>query len=108
MIRFQSIKRFLCNLYQRTTRGCCDDETWSLDYSIAKLILPRLIRFKELNNGHPISMTRSEWDNKLDRMIATFEFLGSEERWERFEQKKRDEVQDGLNDFAKYYLDLWW
>ena len=39
--------------WQRITRGFNDSETWNLDYTIAKLVLPRLKRFKELTNGIP-------------------------------------------------------
>lgn len=28
-------------------------ETWNLDYTIAKFVLPRLKLFKKLNNGYP-------------------------------------------------------
>ncbi len=106
--RLQSIKRSLHFFLQRKIRGFSDDETWSLDYSLAKLILPRLVRFKKLNIGHPHGSNEQEWNDTLDKMIATFQFLGSEERWDCCEQKKWDEVQEGLNAFAKYYLNLWW
>ena len=102
------IKRSLHHFLQKLVRGFSDDETWSLDYSLAKLILPRLVRFKKLNIGYPHGLSEHEWNAKLDGMIVAFEFLGSEERWDCYEQKKWDEVQESLNEFAKYYLNLWW
>ena len=93
---------------QRMTRGWDDSETWSLDYSLAKVIAPRLKRFKELNNGHPGDMTEKQWDDILDRMIAAFEFLGSDERWMCYDNKKWNEVNEGLKLFGEYFTALWW
>lgn len=104
----RSIKRRFRFLVQRLVRGFSDDETWSLDQSLAKLIYPRLVRFKELDIGHPHDLNSQKWSDSLDEMIATFKFLASEERWDCYDQKKWDEVQGGLNLFAKYYLNLWW
>ena len=51
-------------------------ETWNLDYTIAKFVLPRLKLFKKLNNGYPGREgmeTEEEWDEALDKMIWSFE-----------------------------------
>lgn len=53
-------------------------ETWSLDVNLAKYIIPRLKKFKELNNGYPgISEmdTLEKWDEALDKMIQAFEYV---------------------------------
>ena len=53
-------------------------ETWSLDVSLAKYILPRLKKFKELNNGYPGMDevdTPEKWDETLDKMIQAFEYV---------------------------------
>ena len=53
-------------------------ETWSLDVNLAKYIIPRLKKFKELNNGYPgISEmdTPEKWDEALDKMIQAFEYV---------------------------------
>lgn len=53
-------------------------ETWSLDVSLAKYILPRLKKFKELNNGYPGMDevdTPEKWDEALDKMIQAFEYV---------------------------------
>lgn len=101
------VKRDMRFLQQRVTRGWDDSETWSLDYSLAKLILPRLKRFKEVKNGCPSNLSQEEWDAILDKMIASFEFAASEERWtasnEEFEKHG-----EGLDLFAKHYFGLWW
>lgn len=105
--KFDSFKRSLRFFWQRKTRGFDDGETWSLDYSLAKLIHPRLVRFKlcYLNTCE----TDKEYQDKLDKMIEAFRFLESEERWSCSPNKaKWQEVQEGLDLFAKHYTGLWW
>lgn len=61
-------------------------ETWSLDYTIAKWILPRLKLYKKLTNGFPPidrkvysetkefkNITFEDWQNILDEIILGFE-----------------------------------
>jgi hypothetical protein len=100
------LKRKIKFFYQRMTRGWDDSETWSLDYSLSKLILPRLLRFKELRD--PIVLSTGDWDSDMNKMIAAFEFLGSEERWNCYDNNKWNEVQEGVDLFAKHYVNLWW
>ena len=45
--------------------GFDTSDTWSLDYSLAKWIYPRLIHFKETTNSHPTNFTSEEWDDLL-------------------------------------------
>lgn len=92
---------------QRLERGFDDSETWSLDSSIARFILPRLIRFKEINAGYPGTISEQEWDDILDRMILAFSLLASDVVFctGKEDQKKIDE---GLALFAKWYQHLWW
>jgi len=95
-------------LWQRLTRGWDDSETWSLDYSLAKLILPRLKRFQEIRGGHPAEMTDQEWNDILKEMIGGFEFLASDDRWACPENDIRyQKAQAAIELFSKYYLHLW-
>lgn len=53
-------------------------ETWSLDITFAKYIIPRLKKFKKLNNGYPGDEemdTPEKWDDALDKMIQAFEYV---------------------------------
>lgn len=53
-------------------------ETWSLDVNLAEYIIPRLKKFKELNNGYPgigEMNTPEKWDEALDKMIQAFEYV---------------------------------
>ena len=95
-------------------------ETWSLDITFAKYIIPRLKKFKELNNGYPgieEVNTPEKWDEALDKMIQAFEYVANEFDWwvdnpkyDCFDEEKRRQVviNEGLQLFAKYYMNLWW
>lgn len=106
MNKWQKFKRSCRFFWQRMTRGWDDSETWSLDYSLAKLILPRLIRLKEFRLEY--IENPPGWIEDLDKMIAAFEFLGSEERWSCYDKDKWNEAQEGVELFAKHYTSLWW
>ena len=107
------IKRSIRFFFQRIFRGWDDSETWSLDYPIAKFILPRLKRFKELNDAFPLDTTPESWDEELDEMIWCFNFMITQRDWGRvgadFGTKEEwERSQKGLELFAKRYFDLWW
>lgn len=99
---YRSTKRFIKSTYQRLTKGYADAECWSLDYSLAKWILPRLKHFRNNLTGTPArlenigddcighcvtpevkcscnSLTMEEWQEKLDQMIYAFEFILTED-----------------------------
>jgi len=103
------IKRSFRFLYQRLTRGWDDSETWGLDHELAKHILPRLKRFKEVTNGYPNELTPESWDAILDEMIFAFQFYSTEKmyQWDSTPEEY-SRVQKGLELFGKYYPDLWW
>jgi hypothetical protein len=100
-------KRDIRFFWQRRTRGWDDGDTFSLDHSLAKVILPRLKRFKEVTIAYPSDMSEKEWAENLDKMIAAFEFAGSEERW-MAGPKEYEKHQEGIDLFAKHYWGLWW
>jgi hypothetical protein len=99
-------RRDILYFYQRITRGWDDGDTFSLDHSLAKLIYPRLKRFKELTINEPPLPEEKEWSDQLDKMIAAFEYAGSEYRWNNpLDALKHEE---GVELFAKNYFRLWW
>ncbi len=100
-------KRDLRFLYQRVTRGWDDGDTFSLDYSLGKVIAPRLKRFRQLTIATPGELSAQEWSEKLDKMIAAFEFAGSEARWNAGPEEY-EKHEEGLKLFAEYYWALWW
>lgn len=103
---FKKISRAIKFWWQRQTRGWDDSETFSLDYSIAKLVLPRLKRFKEFKvNNTKVSR---KYRRDLDKMIDAFEWYASDDRWKQNEFEMMKKHQEGLDLFAKYYGGLWW
>ena len=86
--------------------GISPDEAWSLDYSIAIFILPRLRLFKENKAGYPGCFNSiEEWDEVLDNMINAFNIIVTEDCC--FFGEDETTVEKGLNDFRDYFLSLW-
>lgn len=106
--RCKTFKRSIRFYYQRLTRGWSDQETWSLDVSLAKLILPRLKRFREVSIVIPFNMTEQQWNDLLDKMIYAFDIMASSDYFSAFTDENNERCQEGLNLFAQYYRFLWW
>lgn len=93
-----------------------NEECWGLDLTLAKYILPRLIRFKEINQiSYPNEFKNSgEWHRILDKMIFAFDIISNNKecyleniKWYEMNIKKSEKIQEGLDLFAKYFRDLW-
>ncbi len=93
---------------QRTERGFDDSETWSLTDTICNFIIPRLKRFKEVNNGMPNSLTFEEWNIILDKMILAFELTTRNEGIRIWNENEREQVNEGLDLFREWFIALWW
>lgn len=92
---------------QRAKRGWDDSDTWSLDDTIVEFVLPRLKRFKKLNNGYPGEFhSLKEWNKILSKMIRGFK-LAKKGAYNMSDQEKL-ESQEGINLFAQYFFYLWW
>jgi len=106
------IKRAIKHLWQKIYRGWSDEDTWDLQYTIAKFALPRLKRHKQLINGYPAGLTEQEWYEILDKIIWSFEFLLSDENIEIYPTRSIKELfekeDEGFRLFGEYYCDLWW
>ena len=90
---------------QRIERGFDDTETYNLFTTIAQFVLPRLKRFKEVNDSYPNKMTFEEWDEILDKMIQSFELITQD----NFDIQRDDEkIKEGLDLFGKHFTKLWW
>lgn len=82
--------------------------------NLAQYILPRLIKFKELNvNSFPCEFNNiEEWHNVIDKMIFAFDWLlfyHSKKAYVSVENYNKNEskYEEGINLFAKYFTDLW-
>lgn len=104
LIKDKRERKFFC---QRFNRGFSEDETWSLDHTIAKFILPRLKLFRSIDIGYPGNTNHYEWIEVLDKMIFAMEkhAIGS---WEISDQCESDKVREGTKLFGKWFGHLWW
>ena len=101
-------------------------ELWNLDCRIAEFVLPRLRKFREVEDGCPgcgEMDTYEKWMVALNKMILAFEHvLGQSDWWidkedwvaeieenHKLEERRRQEViKEGLQLFAKWFQRLWW
>ena len=108
-----------------------DFDVWSLDYTLANIIHPALVRLKETKHGYPqlyedgmvtnahwdrqlhfdfidedveTNYLIKKWDNILDKMIYSFDCIKKDNN---LEIEDWDKVQEGLDLFAEHYTSLW-
>ena len=106
-------------------------DCWSLDYTLARIIHPALIRLKETKHGYPElwedgMVTHHNWDRHLhfdfidedietnylidkwngvlDKMIYSFGKI-MEDAY--FDNEEWEKIQEGLDLFSKHYTSLW-
>jgi hypothetical protein len=94
--------------FQRRTRGWDDSETWSLDSTIAKFVLPRIQRFRQLPKGHPGDISEEEWDNILGEIEWVMSVHASEDgTWNLKLKKDWKRYRRGMRLFGEYFGSLW-
>ena len=89
------MRGYIKRAYQRCTRGWSDRDLWSLDYTIAKFALPRLIELKKQMHGVPNTMFEElpdgeynhtpeqteaaikKWNETLDEIIFAMDYLAN-------------------------------
>ena len=90
-------KRFWKFLYQKLTRGWTDAETWSLDYTFAKYMLPRLERYEELTKGYT---GNDEHHDKIEWIMTALNDIVLEEDnrniWQIINQEQAVELINNL------------
>lgn len=102
-------KRYKKFRKQRKKRGWDDTETWNLDHSIAEFLVPRLKRFKKLNNGFPCGLTPEGWDEILDQMIEGFQAkIDSDGVFGDEYTGLHEKIERALELFKEHFHSLWW
>lgn len=95
------------------------EECWNLDATLAALILPRLIHFRDNHCGVPGCLFEydefghikeedgsKKWDEILDKMIwAFYLYISVNSLYWTKEQKQQ--IDEGLKLFAEYFQSLW-
>lgn len=92
---------------QRIERGFDDSETWSLDTTISKFIVPRLRRFNEVKVCHPPSISMEQWTAVIDSIVLGFE-LKIKDTNSVITEAERKDMMKGMDLFREYFFDLWW
>lgn len=95
-------------------------DCWSLDDNIAHYILPRLLHFKRITQGHPwldedncatAEEAEKLWSKRLEAMIIAFYLIITKPEWEFLEREfttaNYEAIDFGLQIFTKYFQHLW-
>ena len=102
-------------------------DTWSLDHTLAQIIVPSLIKFRDTIHCYPESFvslanlhsmksddewseedneeSMDAWKDTIDSMIWSFKEILKDESLRSEETDKK--IQYGLDLFGKYYTHLW-
>jgi hypothetical protein len=126
----KSDDRYESMIKEKKETGISRDETWNLYTNISIFLVPRLKLFQEQQEsigGHPNCFkTYEEWYETLNKMIFAFEsylkddfyipdeYLQKYKQYNEVEQEQYareaywNDVQEGINLFAKYFGCLWW
>lgn len=92
-------------------------DCWSLDATLAMVIHPALVRFRNdpnLMHGYPYDPDTvpdfETYQKLLDKMIESFRVV-AEDDWQMDDiesyKTQYEKVQEGFELFGKYYLSLW-
>lgn len=95
---------------QRRKRGFDDTELWSLDFTIAKFIEPRLRAFIDQFQARsvPCDMEQKDWLEKLEKMHRAFHLIVKEDcKMMLPDSPESKEVEEGLDLFREYFFHLW-
>ena len=82
------------------------DEIWNTDNTLARLIVPRLQAFKQLDkHGYPGDFSDMRtWNKSIQKMIDAFELMKYVHSLSDDEERT---VSEGLSLFCKYFRNLW-
>lgn len=120
---YSKITRPVKYFYQRRTRGWDDSDIWSLDYTFAEWIVPRLKKLRDVKHGRMTSAAfyKGKDDNMDDdvawkkandlqyktytEMIEGFELLAINQ--DDNDREVRKKVNRSLDLFRKHFFSLW-
>ncbi len=91
---------------QRIERGFDDSETWSLRYTIALFILPRLKRYQEIANS--LLNRDNELVNDIDCFINAMELVSRDNGSGIYTLEEEEKIIEGIEKFHKIFMSLWW
>ena len=82
------------------------DEVWNTKNTLARLIAPRLVTFRDLEkHGHPDGFKDiREWNATIQKMIDAFELM---KYAHCLSEEENLVVDEGIALFCKYFRNLW-
>lgn len=89
--------------YFRIRHGFWPKQWWNFKSELAIHILPILKYYRKNTSGYPIITTNEEWKIILDKIINSFQLIADQDDG----PAKKEEINEGLTLFAKYYQNLW-
>lgn len=104
------LQRMVYFWWQRKTRGWDDSETWNLNITISRFIIPRLRRLLELNDCFVCEpeMTAGEWKVILEDMLYFHEMVVAIHEGMDPMLLDAERYNEGRTNFFAYYNSLWW
>lgn len=108
MINWKLKRRAVRFFFQRLIRGWDDSDTWNLDDTIARFVLPRLKRFSEVRGGYPANITDEEWREIIDKILWSIGFVADGKHYCCSDEEESKRLDEGLQLFGEWFLNLWW
>ena len=83
-------------------------DTWSMDHTLAHIVLPMLVQLKATNHGYPANLTEKKWDSIMSEMIWAFG-QKCQDDWELNDDHaaRQERMTNGFKLFGEYYENLW-
>ncbi len=85
------------------------EDLYSLDITLAKVIVDALTQFKTKSGGHPASLKgEEEWLNIIQEMIDGFQIVANEEYCPPQNEEVIRQVKRAKELFMEWFNDLWY
>lgn len=92
--------------YHLDEDGIAPAELWSLDYTLALHIYPRIKKFREATMSYPGMLTEEQWDIILGKIEQAFKLIILNEVTFLTDEEHKS-IEEGLDLFREYYFHLW-
>ena len=92
--------------YHPDEDGVAPAELWSLDYTIALYIYPRIKKFRKITMGYPGRLTEEQWDDILGKIELAFKLIVLDQLASLTDEEHKS-IEEGLDLFREYYFHLW-
>jgi hypothetical protein len=112
-MKFYEIKYGIKGIFKKLFRGYSDNEWWNFYAELSKWAIPRLKTLKEKVRGVPCEFVEGEeftaisleqWQETIQTMINAFQHIIDGEDYKEEDVKT---IEEGLNNFRKYFQNLW-